>query len=121
MATKTTGTTRRTSTRTTAKSRTKSVDGYLSHLWDQKGTDLMFTAGAPPLMRVDGVLQPIAGEAVLTPDDTEALVSGLLSKEQLVDLRGHLELDFSFGWGDQARFRGNAFHQRHSLALALRM
>ena len=32
-----------------------------------------------------------------------------------------VEVDFSFGWGPEARFRGNAFHQRGSLGLALRL
>ncbi len=31
------------------------------------------------------------------------------------------ELDFSFNWEDQARFRGNAYHQRGSVALSLRL
>ena len=99
----------------------KSLAGYLQFLWDNKGTDLLITAGSPPLIRVDQVLRTIEGEPVFRVQDTEKLILGTLSEAQAAELAQHKEIDFSFNWEGQARFRGNAFHQRDSLAMALRL
>jgi len=72
-------------------------------------------------VRVDGELTPIEGEATLGPDDTEKLVLSALGPETAERLRAGKEVDFSFNWKGMARFRGNAFHQRGSMALALRL
>ncbi len=93
----------------------------LQPLWDHQGSDLLLTAGAPPLVRIDGVLRPLAGEERLTAADTHRLVEGLLGQALFDRFRRDLQLDFSFTWADKARFRGNAFHQKGTVALALRM
>jgi twitching motility protein PilT len=98
------------------------VEPFLEEMWRTAATDLLLTAGAPPLMRVDGRLTPVAdGHARLTGDDTERIVGTLLGTELTERLRRDLEVDTSFGWGDRARLRANAFHQRGSLAMALRI
>jgi twitching motility protein PilT len=96
------------------------IDRYLQQLWDRKGTDLLLTAGASPLIRLDGEVISL-DEPVLKPDAIEKILSQLFSDEVWRDFRLAKEVDFSFNWRDQARFRGNAFHQRHSPALALRL
>jgi twitching motility protein PilT len=97
------------------------VEAYVEELWDRDATDLLLTVGAPPLMRIDGLMTPVDGAGVLTADDTERIISELLG----VDLRSRLEqdreIDFSFGWKDRARLRANAFHQRGALSLSLRI
>ena len=97
------------------------LDRYISVLWEAHGTDLLLTAGAPPLIRVDQSMGPIEGEPVLRPQDTERLVMTALSELQASELARRKEVDFSFNWETKARFRGNAFHQRDSLAMALRL
>jgi twitching motility protein PilT len=99
----------------------KTLSDLLQQVWDLKGTDLLITAGAPPWVRLDQRLEPLEGEPVLRPSDTEKLVLSALSEAQAVELARHKEIDFSFNWEGQARFRGNAFHQRDSLAMALRL
>ncbi|MGH8985355.1 MAG: type IV pilus twitching motility protein PilT [Acidimicrobiia bacterium] len=100
---------------------TEPIDAYLRTLWDHGGSDLILVAGAPPSVRIDGMLRPIGGETPLTPDRTEQLVTAILPQRLVERLRDEREVDFSFGWGDDARFRGNAFHQRGSVGLALRL
>ncbi|MCZ7525323.1 MAG: type IV pilus twitching motility protein PilT [Acidimicrobiia bacterium] len=97
------------------------IDRFLEELWRRKGTDLLVTAGAAPLVRVDAVVSPIEGEPTLGPEDTERLVLGMLAPELAAVFRRDRELDFSFNWEGRARFRANAFHQRGSVALALRL
>jgi twitching motility protein PilT len=96
------------------------VESWLKVLWDANGTDLHLCAGAPPLLRIDGVLAPIDGEPVLSADDTERIIREVLG-DHGARLKVHKEVDFGLSWHDLARLRGNAFHERGSLALSLRM
>src|SRR3954464_441018 len=98
------------------------VDALLEALWDAKGTDLLLTVGAFPLVRVDGALRPVDGaERKLRPDDTAAALRELLSDRQREAFAESNELDFPFSRRDNARIRGNAFRQRGEVAVALRM
>jgi twitching motility protein PilT len=96
------------------------IDSYLQTLWDREGTDVLIVAGAPPLMRLDGEIVPL-DERPLRPEDTARLVRGVLAGELWDDFQEQHEIDFSFNWEGQARFRGNAYHQRGSVALSLRL
>ena len=96
------------------------IDSYLQTLWDREGTDVLIVAGAPPLMRLDGEIVPL-DERPLRPEDTGRLVRGVLAGELWDDFQHDREIDFSFNWEGQARFRGNAYHQRGSVALSLRL
>src|SRR5690349_8277666 len=97
------------------------IDGFLKELWQRQASDLLITVDSPPLLRVDGVLAPIDGIRALGHDDVERIVTSVLGEELVADYRTEKEVDFSFGWADIARFRANAFHQRGSAALALRL
>lgn len=97
------------------------VDYLLEALWHAGGTDLLLTVGVQPQMRVHGSLGPIAGQPVLTSEDTEGLLDDLLTREQAKTWEHTNEYDFSFTWRTDARIRGNAFKQRGYTAVALRM
>ncbi|MDQ1704632.1 MAG: twitching motility protein PilT [Frankiaceae bacterium] len=98
------------------------VDRLLENLWELGATDLVLTVGAPPLMRLDGELQPFNGDQPLTADDTQSMLASILSsqnREPFTD--DSRELDFSFSWRETARIRGNAYRQRGNVAVALRL
>lgn len=97
------------------------MERLLGYVCEHRGTDLLLTAGALPLVRVDGQLEPVAGEEMLHPDDTDKLVASLLTGEDLETFRARCDLDFAFSWHERARFRANAFMQRGAASLALRM
>jgi twitching motility protein PilT len=97
------------------------MESLLLALWEAKGSDLLITPGSQPILRLDGNLRRLEDHAALTPSDTELLLHSLLSVRQLEEFTARKELDFSFSWQDQARFRVNAFHQRGSVAISLRM
>src|SRR4029079_13395763 len=78
-------------------------------------------AGAPPLARLDGALQPLDGEKPLSPGDTERIIYSMVDEDHRRELLQHRQIDFSFEWEGHARLRANAFHQRDSLAIALRL
>ena len=97
------------------------IDSYLRELWDLKGSDLLLTAGAPPLLRVDGEMRTATGTAPLLPDQIDSILTGMLTDELAAEFEANKELDFSFGWQGLARLRANAFLQRQSSALAVRL
>ena len=97
------------------------IDHLLRTLWEHKGSDLLLIAGALPTVRIDGELRPIGGQEPLSAEGVDGLIRSMLGEELSAKLNEEREIDFSFGWEWQARFRGNAFHQRGSLGLALRL
>lgn len=97
------------------------LDSLLRTVWEAGGSDLLLTADSPPLMRLDGGLAPLPGQALLGPDELDILVERVLGAELTERFLRSKQIDFSFSWADQARVRGNAFNQKGSHALALRL
>jgi twitching motility protein PilT len=98
------------------------VGRLLANLWEIGATDLILTVGAPPLMRLNGELQPFNGDASLTAEDTDGMLASILrsqNREPFGD--DSRELDFSFTWDEKARIRGNAYRQRGNVGVALRL
>ena len=95
------------------------IERYLTVLALHNATDLHLTAGAPPLLRIDGKLVPL-DEPALDGPHVDRLVLGLLDGELLDRFHREKEIDFSFSWREQIRFRANVFRQQGTVALALR-
>ncbi|HEY6154200.1 MAG TPA: PilT/PilU family type 4a pilus ATPase [Candidatus Udaeobacter sp.] len=75
----------------------------------QSASDLHLTAGAPPMIRVAGVMKPISEDAeILSPEDTRRLVIESLKEGQRTKLENEWQLDFALQVGDLGRYRGNA-------------
>jgi len=83
--------------------------------------DLHLVSGIPPTIRIIGVLTPVVGKEALTPEAAQELIFSLLTEEQKEILTVNKELDFSFDYQEQARFRVNAYYQRGKLAASLRL
>src|SRR5690606_25896018 len=85
------------------------------------GSDLHLAVGTPPLVRVQGVLHRIPGQAPLTGSDTRRLVLGVLTRAQQDRFLGTGELSTSHAIPGRGRFRVTAFLQRDSVGAVLRM
>src|SRR5580700_2091144 len=97
------------------------IDTWLEELWNLRGTDLLLTSGAPPLIRVDGEMRPVTGGQMLSPNAVEQIVKAVVGPDLVTTYETEREIDFAFSWRQRARLRCNAFHQRDSCALALRI
>ena len=95
------------------------IAGLVEQLWEAGGTDIHLCAGAPPMFRLDGELQP-ADDSALTPAEIEQIITAMLPPAAVDQLITQSQVDFAFSWRETARFRGNAFRQRGVLSLALR-
>lgn len=87
----------------------------------RNASDLHLQYGLPPILRVDGVLAPIANMPVLNEEAVKRLIFATLDEEQQKILIKDKEFDYSFAFGDIARFRVNAFNERGKLAAAFRL
>jgi twitching motility protein PilT len=88
---------------------------------DMGGSDLHITTNSPPRIRIHGELKPLEGVPPLGPADTKQLTYSVLTDAQKHRFEENLELDFSFGLKNMARFRGNLFNQRGAVAGAFRV
>ena len=87
----------------------------------ENASDLHISSGRPPTLRIDGRLVPLAKEVVLSSQDTEGLVSALLSPEQKERFIEERELDLSYENRDKARFRVNVYFESGDASAALRL
>lgn len=83
-------------------------------------SDVHLTVGIPPTYRIDGVLVSLV-EKKLTAEDTYFLVKQALDETRLNKLDEDGEIDFSYSIPSVGRFRVNAFKQRGSYAMVLRI
>jgi len=98
-----------------------SLSELLKRMVDAGGSDLHITTNSPPRIRVHGELKPCEDLAVLGPADTKQLAYSILTDAQKHRFEENLELDFSFGIKNIARFRGNLFNQRGAVAGVFRV
>jgi len=76
---------------------------------EREASDLHLTVGAPPMLRVSGVIEPVSEDAaVLSAEDTRRLVIDALKEGQRARLENEWQLDFALQVGNLGRFRGNA-------------
>jgi len=88
---------------------------------DRNASDLHLTVGLPPIIRVDGVLSRLPSQANLVKSDIEEMILALVNPEQKPIFELNKEVDLSFSFGEKARFRVNAFTERGSPAIAVRL
>jgi twitching motility protein PilT len=84
-------------------------------------SDLHLSVGRPATARRDGYLVKFEGVPVLESSEVERMVFSLLNDKLMAELAEANQVDFSFGLPDIGRFRANAYRQRGTLALALRV
>jgi twitching motility protein PilT len=99
----------------------KRLDSFMEAVVSQGASDLHLVKGNNPIIRVSGNLVPLLSEAKLTAEDTRGLLSAMLPKEVLDRFLATREVDFSYAYGEKARFRGNAYFERGSIGIALRL
>ncbi|MEK7461959.1 MAG: PilT/PilU family type 4a pilus ATPase [Patescibacteria group bacterium] len=88
---------------------------------EEKASDLHFSVGAHPLIRVVGSLIPLVKKPILTDTDLNAFAKILMREDQYDRYLEYNEIDFSYESAAGVRFRGNAFYQRGRMGIALRL
>ena len=86
---------------------------------DEGASDLHLTVKSPPMLRIDGALQPLDAP-LLVPEDTERMMKSITSPDNQQLLREQGGMDFGFGFGDQARFRVSILKSKGNVGIVLR-
>jgi twitching motility protein PilT len=85
----------------------------------QNASDLHLTNAMPPVLRIDGQLVPLAGDA-FTEEALKKMIYACLSDTQKVQFEEEKELDFSLAMMGLDRFRVNVHQQRGCVEAAFR-
>lgn len=97
------------------------IQDLLKTVLARRASDLHLLVNYPPMLRIDGELGPVLGTEVLTKETCQELVFSLLTTEQRELLTVNKEVDFSFEFESNARFRVNAYQERGKYSAALRL
>lgn len=97
------------------------IENLLEECVKRNASDLHIQVGLNPILRIDGVLTPVPNTPVLTENMVNTLIFATLDAMQREVLMKDKEFDYSFAFGQLARFRVNAFNERGHLAAAFRL
>jgi twitching motility protein PilT len=98
----------------------RTLDHFLTSALQRSASDMVFIAGSPVMLRVNGGLTPEAG-LPLSGENIRDILLPLLTSSQLKELQEQKCLDFCFVRSSIGRFRANFHYQRGTLAAALRV
>ncbi|MFN2489347.1 MAG: type IV pilus twitching motility protein PilT [Actinomycetota bacterium] len=95
------------------------IDDLLRHVVDIKASDLHVKPGAPPTVRISGLLEPLP-HPPMKPQQCHEMVTAMIGDKERDELDNEGEVDFAYSLPGVGRFRVNAHRQRGSLAIAAR-
>lgn len=94
---------------------------YLTEMVRLDGSDIFLTAGSPIKIKISGIAIEM-DKYLLTPELTESAAFGIMDEDQIAEFKKTKDLDFAISLPDgSARFRVNAFYQRKTVGLVLRL
>lgn len=97
------------------------IEQLILNVIREGGSDLHMAAGRHPAIRVSGELISLVNHPIPTKEDIISILGEFLDKQKLDKFFENQEIDFSYDFQGQARLRGNAFFQKGSVAIALRL
>ncbi|MGK8439851.1 PilT/PilU family type 4a pilus ATPase [Ectopseudomonas hydrolytica] len=93
---------------------------YLQLMHQQGGSDLFFSVGAPPHMKVEGHSQAV-GQRVLKAGEVQQLAYQLMSQKQIAEFERDLEMNLAVSLQGAGRYRVNVYYQRGEVAMVVRL
>ena len=95
------------------------LDPYLKYMADKGASDMYFTTGAPPAMRIDGETYHV-GKQRLQAGAAGELAYSMMSESQQEEFEAKLELNMAFTRPEIGRFRVNIYRQRGEISFVVR-
>lgn len=97
------------------------LQGLLTILVKEGASDIHLRAGSPPAGRVDGVIRRFS-ETRLMPDHVAEFVREMMPRKEMWEVfLQKREADFAYGVAGLARFRVNAYFQRGTVGIIMRV
>jgi len=95
------------------------VTPYLKLMAEKKASDVFFSTGAEPHIKIDGNIRPV-GQDKLQPGEVEKMARGIMNDAQRDEFDSTLECNFAIPLRDIGRFRVNIFRQRGEVSIVIR-
>ena len=95
------------------------IRSLLAEMVERGASDLYLTVDSPPMLRIEGVTQPLAGER-LFPKEVDMLANSLMSERQRAAFDEKLEMNLAIASERLGRFRVNVFRQRGAVSVVIR-
>ncbi|MGD9660082.1 MAG: PilT/PilU family type 4a pilus ATPase [Porticoccaceae bacterium] len=95
------------------------LNELLSEVVVRGGSDLFLSVGAPPMIKVEGVVSP-CGDSKLTEEHVDAMIRTITDEQQQARFADSHELNMPLSLGAVGRFRINLFRQRGYPAMVAR-
>ncbi len=87
----------------------------------QQASDLHICAGHPPVLRLAGELTSLVKEKIISFEDSRGLAFELMNEDQRERFLKEKEIDLSYCFEGNFRFRVNIFFQKGNISCALRL
>lgn len=99
------------------------IEELLTSAVEKNCSDIHITVSRPPMIRKNGIMVSLEGYPVLTSEETSLIVDQLLedNAEKRSTLQKEGDVDFSYVINGIGRFRVNAYKQRTSYGIAIRV
>jgi twitching motility protein PilT len=99
-----------------------SIDDLFRAMCDARASDLHLSSGMPPLVRKDGVVEPLGPAAgVLDSDAIASLIHPIMPEKNRAEFRDRHDTDFAYEIPGLARFRANIFMDRKGCGAVFRV
>lgn len=95
------------------------IHDLLRNMIERNGADLFISAGVPPSIKVDGIVNKLTDQP-LSSNHTQMLVRSIMNDRQLAEFEDKKEINFAIAVPGLSRFRVNALVQKGSYAMVLR-
>ncbi|WP_285962299.1 PilT/PilU family type 4a pilus ATPase [Pseudomonas tohonis] len=99
---------------------TPSVFPYLELLHQHAGSDMFFSVGSPPHIKLEGHARPL-GERALQPGEVRLLANQLMTPAQREEFERELEMNLAISLPGSGRFRANIYLQRGEVSMVVRL
>lgn len=97
------------------------IDELLKLALEKGASDVHLKVPNPPVLRIDGAIDPVEGMEPLKPNDIQDVYEQITSQEHRLKFDREKELDFAYSVPNVARFRVNVMKQRGTLGIAFRL
>lgn len=99
----------------------KELEELLAITVKEQASDLHISAGHYPCLRITSRLTPLVKRKKISSEDARGLAFALMTDDQKERFLQQKEIDFSYSFGEKARFRVNIYFQRGDISAALRL
>ncbi|MGD9708604.1 MAG: PilT/PilU family type 4a pilus ATPase [Halothiobacillaceae bacterium] len=96
------------------------IHDLLRRMVENGASDLFITAGAPPSVKLNGLVTALTTQS-LSNTHCDLLTRSIMNDKQTAEFEARHEINFAISLPGGARFRVNAFTQRGSVGMVLRL